>query len=154
MNETLDRLTRVLEKSPSRLVDIAEKAAERRPDRGWWTPKEIIGHLIDSACNNHQRFVRAMASPRTELPGYDQRHWVESQGYQKARWADLVNLWLLYNRHLLHVLRGMPLEQRAHVCVVGDGAPVSVEELARDYVEHLEHHLAQVFENCRAASGR
>jgi hypothetical protein len=113
----------------------------------------LVGHLIDSASNNHQRFVRAMAAPRVELPKYDQRHWVESQGYATARWADLVNLWLLYNRHLLRVLRGMPAGQRAHTCVVGDNAPVTVEELARDYVAHLEHHLAQVFERGRPASG-
>ena len=154
MNEALDRLARVLEKAPARLVDIAEEDAARRPGVDVWSAKEVIGHLIDSASHNHHRFVRAMASPRVEMPSYDQRQWVESQGYAAARWADLVNLWLLYNRHLLHLLRGMSAGQRTHVCVIGDFAPLTVEELARDYVEHLESHLSQVFERGRAASGR
>jgi hypothetical protein len=154
MNEALDRLARILEKAPSRLMEIAEEGASYSPSAGTWSPKEVIGHLIDSAANNHQRFVRGMAASKIELPKYDQRHWVESQRYTTARWADLVNLWLLYNRHLLHVLRGMPGDQRVHVCVVGDNAPVSLAELALDYVGHLEHHLAQVFDRGQAVAGR
>lgn len=154
MNEALDRLARVLEKVPVRLMELGEEDASHQPSAGTWSPKEVLGHLIDSAANNHQRFVRGMAAPQVELPKYDQLHWVESQRYAAARWADLVNLWLLYNRHLLHVLRGMPAEQRAHLCVVGDDAPVSIAELARGYVEHLEHHLAQAFDRGQAAAGR
>jgi hypothetical protein len=57
-------------------------ALKPAPDR--WSKKEILGHLIDSAANNHQRFVRAQGTPRLEFPGYEQEFWVATQAYASA----------------------------------------------------------------------
>ena len=122
----------------------ADEDASRRPAGGGWSPKQIIGHLIDSAGNNHQRWVRALAAPALEFPKYDQEYWVAPQRYADARWPDLVNLWLLYNRHLLHIGRRMTVAQAAHICVVGDNPPATLGELVESYVSHLRHHLAQI----------
>src|SRR5262245_40862370 len=100
MTEALDSLAGLLQSAPGRLVSLSDGDASRRTPQGGWSPKEIIGHLIDSASNNHQRWVRAMAAERIEFPKYEQAQWVSSQHYADARWPDLVNLWLLYNRHL------------------------------------------------------
>ncbi len=39
---------------------------------GGWTQKQIVGHLLDSAANNRQRFVRAMIDGQYAGPGYAQ----------------------------------------------------------------------------------
>jgi hypothetical protein len=151
MTEALDRLARLLNQVPPRLVDISDEEASRPPAAGKWCVKQIVGHLIDSASNNQQRWVRALAAPGVAFPPYEQESWVSSQAYATERWADLVNLWLLYNRHLLHVLRSIPPDKLNHMCTVGNKAPATIEWLAVDYVRHMEHHLAQVFD-CRAAA--
>ena len=51
---------------------------------GKWTRLQLLGHLIDSAANNHQRFVRALAEKSLEWPGYDQIAHVICQNYAMA----------------------------------------------------------------------
>src|SRR5687768_3633381 len=94
---TIDEVTGEL-----RTVD-PERAA-RHPAAGGWSVKEIVGHLIDSASNNHQRFVRARWQDDLVFAGYDQDRWVEAQDYQTASWDDLLRLWSDYNRHIARVM--------------------------------------------------
>ena len=53
-----------------RLRGLHEGAVAHRPATGKWSKKEILGHLVDSAANNHQRFVRLQLQTAVELPGY------------------------------------------------------------------------------------
>src|SRR5712691_6144508 len=110
MADIAERLEAILESAPARLSAISDSDSEsaRRSAPGGWCKKEILGHLIDSAANNHQRFVRAQLAPRVEFPAYQQESWVASQAYATEPWPDLVNLWVLFNRHLLHTVRAMP----------------------------------------------
>src|SRR5262245_42608651 len=86
-----------------RRLDPATLAHRPAPDR--WTIKEVIGHLIDSAANNHQRFVRAQFTKELVFPKYEQNEWVGSQHYNDVDWDELVELWRRYNLHLAHVIR-------------------------------------------------
>ena len=99
---------------------------------------------VGNAANNHQRFVRGQLAGGQDFPRYEQEEWVRVQGYQAARWADLIDLWRAYNTHLLHVARGMTAQGRRSTCRVGGGAEVTLEWLFGDYVDHLEHHLRQM----------
>jgi hypothetical protein len=144
MKEALEKLQSILDRTPSRLEAIGESESEKRPGSGKWSNKEILGHLIDSASNNHQRFVRAQLEERISLPGYSQNPWVEAQGYQTETWGNLVRLWSSYNLHLLHVASRIPPERLSTTCVIGDQEPVTLEFLVQDYVRHLEHHLSQI----------
>jgi hypothetical protein len=144
MKDLLDRFQTVLERTPGKLARIGEEETAVPLAPGKWSRKQILGHLIDSAANNHQRFVRAQLEPRLEFPGYEQELWVSTQNYQEENWGWLVGCWAGYNRHLLHVLAQIPAEKLKHVCVIGGEEPVTLEFLARDYVKHLEHHLEQI----------
>ena len=126
---------------PQRLIELAEADAAAKPDPAVWSKKELLGHLIDSAANNHQRFVRAQQANPYDGQRYEQEFWVSSQSYASESWPDLVNLWLLYNRHLLHVLKAMPKEVLPHVCRIGDYPQMTLEEVAIDYVHHMQGHL-------------
>ena len=129
-------------------IDEATVSYRPQPDR--WTIKQVIGHLLDSAANNHQRFVRAQFVKELEFPKYDQNEWVEAQDYDTCRWIDLIEFWLHYNRHIAHIILRMPAESLAVSCRVGDGEPVSLEFLINDYVDHLKHHLRKVAERIGA----
>jgi hypothetical protein len=144
MTQTAERLWRILTATPPRLVDISDADASHATTKGHWSKKEVLGHLIDSAANNHQRFVRAQLAPSLELPEYEQEGWVAAQAYGTESWPDLVNLWLLYNRHLLHVIRHIPETALSVPCSIGGKPPVPLREVVSGYMEHLEHHLAQI----------
>jgi hypothetical protein len=109
-----------------------------------WTRSEILGHLIDSALNNHQRFVRAALDGVYSGPGYSQDAWVTLQDYRATPWPELVVLWVSLNRLLVRVVERIPAARLAAQCVVGEGEPVTLEFLIDDYVRHLRHHLHQL----------
>lgn len=125
---------------------ISEAAAAVPRAAGKWSRKEILGHLIDSASNNHQRFVRAEGGATVRLPGYAQDRWVASQGYRESPWSDLIDLWSSYNRHLAHVLERIPESLRDLPYEIGGGAAVPLSFVALDYIGHLQHHLSQILD--------
>ena len=144
MTETIARFEEILKTTPQRLVDIREHAASAKagPDR--WSKKEILGHLIDSASNNHHRWVRAQFTNPVIFPEYEQNEWVDSQRYATETWPDLVNLWLLFNRHLLHIVKTTPQGVLANELHIGDHPPMTLAKLVGSYLDHMQHHLDQI----------
>jgi hypothetical protein len=127
-----------------RLRAMDEAAVSIRPAPGKWSKKEILGHLIDSAANNHQRFVRLQLSPRVDLPGYDQDNWVRTQRYQEQPWRQIVDLWQTTNIHLASLIRNVNPEALHHIWHRPDGSEVTLEFIMQDYLVHLRHHLDQI----------
>jgi len=144
MQETVAEINATIETASARLLQITESESEARPEPGKWSKKEVLGHLIDSASNNHQRFVRAQIQGELVFPGYEQDSWTAVQCYQQAPWERLVQLWQSYNLHLSHLMACVPGEKLKNRCVINDGDPVSLEFLMTDYVRHLKHHLDQI----------
>ena len=127
-----------------RLREFDESTAALKPNPEAWSKKELIGHLIDSASNNHQRFVRLQLADDLRLPKYEQEGWVRVQGYQTTDWISLVSLWRAYNLHLARLIRDANPDALQHTCKLGDGERVTLQFLMEDYVVHLEHHLLQL----------
>ena len=126
------------------LLAADPRAAARRPAPQTWSPKEVLGHLIDSAANNHQRFVRTQEAGALRLPGYEQNHWVRSQGYQEADWTHLVALWTHLNLHLADVIARIPADRYQVPCTIGESEPVTLEFVIVDYLGHITHHIPQI----------
>lgn len=155
MRDFLDDFRNTVEAGADRLMVISEEQSERPRSDGKWSPKEIIGHLIDSAANNHQRFVRAQFTDDLVFSGYDQEEWVRVQGYNQEPWQQLVQLWKHYNLHLQHLMAAMPQETRMKARAghsldkiawqpVPDNQSVTLDYFMRDYVAHMKNHLQQV----------
>ncbi|HKP84454.1 MAG TPA: DinB family protein [Blastocatellia bacterium] len=144
MQSVIEDFKRTISESYAQLARVSEgaSAAPITPEK--WSRKEVLGHLIDSASNNHQRFVRAQLDGGVTLPGYTQEAWVERQGYKDEPWADLVMLWKSYNLHLLHVVSRMPDDKLGAMCAIGNNEPVTLGFLVEDYVKHMKHHLKQI----------
>jgi hypothetical protein len=137
------------------LGDVGEEASLRPRAPGKWCPREIIGHLIDSASNNHQRFVRAQFKGDLIFSGYEQDAWVSMQHYRDAPWSELVDLWRTFNLHIARVMEAVPNDERIRSRArhnldeiawktVPHDEPVTLDYFMRDYVGHLQHHLAQI----------
>ena len=142
--EKVRHLEQILADALQRLKQISEAQSEERSAPGKWSRKEILGHLIDSASNNHQRFVRTQLSKEVSFPGYAQTQWVETPGYQSESWENLIQLWAGFNRHMLHLISHISEDRADNHCVLGAGPPVTLRFLVEDYIRHLEHHLAQI----------
>ena len=127
-----------------KLLNLDEKVFSSIANQQGRTIKQIIGHLIDSASNNHQRIVRMQETSDLGTFRYAQDHWVKVQQYQVEPWIDLVELWFAYNLHLAHIIRNVDPAAMEHVCDVGYPKPVTLRYLLDDYVDHLEHHLKQI----------
>ena len=111
---------------------------------GGWSRGQVMGHLIDSASNNHQRFVRASLADSLDFPGYDQNGCARVQAANEADWSLLVALWANYNRYLAHVIAHLPLAKLEVPCRIGRNEPVTLKFLAEDYLAHMVHHLGQM----------
>lgn len=135
-----------LERTRPVLEAIGEADSLRTRGDGTWSRRQILGHLVDSAVNNLHRFVRAQQADELVFPGYEQRAWVDLGGYQDRPWPAIVSLWAELNAQVAHVLARVPPERLAVPCRIGDGPPVTLEFVARDYVRHLRHHLEQILE--------
>ena len=152
----LAEFRQTVEAETQRLLSFSDQTTASSPDKGSWTRKEILGHLIDSAANNHQRFVRAQFTDNLIFPGYEQDKWVSAQKYNDAEWSQLVQLWKSYNLHLFHVASNIPssvltqartehnLDQLAWK-KVDKSQPATLEYFIRDYAGHMRHHLSQIF---------
>ncbi len=144
MQETIDDLIRVMRRLETYDRETIKWDYKPSPDK--WSKKEIIGHLIDSAQINLQRFIRCTYEEEFKLV-YEQVQWVNAQHYQEADIDELLNLWQLLNRQIVRVLKNYPAERVNAECDTGKtGVSLhAVEWLAQDYVGHLQHHLAQVY---------
>jgi len=130
-------------------------ASATRPAAGKWSPREIIGHLVDSATNNYGRFVRGQLQDDLVFPGYAQDDWVRIGRYRDAPWEELVTLWRTVNLQIARVMEGTPEDVRrrprerhdlaAIGVVLSPGEAATLEHVMKDYVGHLHHHLRQIF---------
>jgi len=146
VKDTANQIRRTVDEASAAMVRMKpdEVSLRRRPDG--WSKKEILGHLIDSAANNHQRFVRASYHAAASFPTYDQNAWVRIQQYQASEWVGLVTLWSAFNRHLSDVIDRIPEEAKSSPCNVGKAEPVTLGFVVTDYLRHLQHHVSQILD--------
>ena len=150
----LTHLRELIDRATPLLLALEPEAAAKRPAPGKWSAREILGHLIDSASNNHGRFVEAQLHDDLKLTGYDQEGWVRAQPYQTSPWPELVALWRAFNLHLLRIMQSVPEATRMRPrpehnlpeigWKVAQDQPATLDFVMSDYVCHLEHHLRQI----------
>ena len=124
------------------LAQLSDEAAGIQPHgSGSWSPKQELGHLIDSAANNHLRFVNAALEPSYSGPGYAQNGWVELHGYQERSWFETVGFWHSYNVFLADLIERIPENKLDTICAIGSYEPATLGHVIEDYVLHIQHHI-------------
>ncbi|MBB6674876.1 DinB family protein [Cohnella nanjingensis] len=146
--DTLSELETLLQTVPERFSRLTPEAAARPRAPGKWSRLQILGHLCDSAVNNLTRFVHGAAPSQEPLAirPYDQNAWVAAQRYDDAPVDEVLALWLALNRSVVRVAKGLPADRLAHRCRLANGTVVTLEWLVTDYLDHLNHHLRQIFD--------
>ena len=155
MEQWLEDFKQTIDASADRLRQMSEAEAGQPRAEDHWSSKQIIGHLIDSAANNHARFVLGQLKDDLVFAGYDQNGWVKTNHYQEEPWSQLIDLWRAYNLHLHHLILNADQEKLSTPCTlhtlqeiafktVPQSKPVTLEYLMKDYLDHLKHHLDQI----------
>jgi hypothetical protein len=137
-------LRSLINQVPTRLEKLPASQIDRKPAPSKWSPKEELGHLLDSAANNHQRIVRAQLEDKPAMPDYDGNRWVELHAYQKRYWRELIELWQCLNRQLLAAAEAVPENAWLRTCTIADSGPLTLKFVFEDYLEHMIHHLKHI----------
>ena len=152
LNPVADKIEQQVHSAIDRWQNLSEQMLTFRPLENAWSIKEIIGHLVDSASNNHQRFVRLQLTQKLTFPDYgkDNIHWVRVQNYQQQPWKELIGLWRYFNRHLAYIMRAVDPACLNHVWEIDADTRWTLFDLMTDYLRHLEVHLDQIEDNLAA----
>lgn len=140
--EALNSLQYIIDKAPTILSELNEVEMSKKNFPTKWSKKEILGHLIDSATNNHHRFVRGQFENNPEI-SYDQNKWNEFSFYQEIDSRQIIKFWTQYNIQLLEIIKRIPKDRLNSQIRIGTSL-LTLEFLIIDYVDHLEHHLKQI----------
>lgn len=145
MQEINQKISLLLTTSAAAIRQLPEETLNQKPAPERWSKKEILGHLIDSALYNIQRFTEiCFAEKPFRVQPYQQDVLVKANGYQQAEKEALLALWLSLNQHILHLMQQQTEETLAYPLVLPDGTTADLNFLMDDYVSHLAHHLRQI----------
>ena len=156
----IDDINEVMNREIPFLLSLSDEQVSIKRNKQNRTVKMLVGHLIDSASNNHQRIVRLQYAPRcghsmpnTEMgmlvfPDYTQDNdlWIQLQDYQHEDWQQLVMLLKLYNQHICHVIRSVDKTKLNNYWVDYEGCCVTLDAMICGYINHLDLHFGQIHE--------
>lgn len=143
MISTINKLNHLINIIPSLLEKIPDEEFRKKSTPEKWSKLEILGHLIDSAANNHQRFIRIQYEDNPVI-FYDQTEWNKLSCYNNADIPSLIRLWHSYNMHLLVIIKNISENNLERTGTSGNGEQHTLEWYIQDYVKHMEHHLRQI----------
>jgi hypothetical protein len=137
-------LAETVDRELPNLQALTEERASIPRGPGKWRPKEELGHLIDSAVNNHIRFVRGATEPEFRGAGYRQDDWVRMNGYSGMPWEPIVDFWSRYNILLAGLVDRIPEDRLSTLCFIGTSPAVTLGFVIEDYILHMQHHIDQI----------
>ena len=139
--DTASEIDSLIELWRRKLLELDAVSAHFKPAPDRWSISEVVGHLVDSACNNHQRFVRAQYCSDFVFPKYEQNEWVAAADYQEGDWESLVELWYHYNRQIAGLIRNMRTSSLSTPCTITPYETRTLGFLVTDYLDHMKHHV-------------
>lgn len=116
-----------------------------KPSENGWSKKEIMGHLIDSAINNMQRFteIQYFEKPYV-IRQYDPDELVKANKYQDKNGQDLYELWIQLNKHIVYLIKSQTDTTLKSQLSLPNKELADLQFVIEDYFDHFYHHLNQI----------
>ena len=144
MQEIVDQIQEYLSEYKEKLMAISSEAAHQTVAQGEWSRQEILGHLIDSAYNNHQWVMRTAMGQGLTCQPYPQEEWVKFQCYNEGDWFTMIDLWVQANLHFCNAVQHVPESALENMCNLGKEQPVPLKDIITKYPTHLKMHLDDI----------
>lgn len=122
------------------LESISEAQGGHRYAPGKWSVRELVGHLSDAERVFAYRALRFSRADTTDLPGFDEDHFVAHSAYDQRTLADLRDEFRHLREANLRMFAGMTPEMSTRVGTA-NRHPISVRALACAMVGHVRHHV-------------
>lgn len=138
-------LNNIITAELKRFETISEEEWSHKVSPEKWSKKEILGHLCDSAFTNIRRFVITQYKENENIV-YDQDFWVKAQNYQNISYSEIISLWKVLNKQIIHIVENIPDEALQRTCDTTKTEPriFTLEYLIQDYIDHLQYHLKTI----------
>jgi hypothetical protein len=152
MNTNINLVTTEIEdliiKWEPKLLNLTDDVLSQKKNIQNRTIKQVLGHLIDTASNNHQRMVRLQYNKKLVFPDYrqDNDRWITIQNYQAENWYNLVKLWKFFNLHMIHVIENIDSSAYTNNWDDFQRNTVSLEQMVLSYLDHIKLHLNEIQE--------
>ena len=131
-----------------KLIDLPVDTISNKRNKQNRTIKQILGHLIDSAANNHQRMIRLQYNKKLDFPDYQQDNdlWIALQDYQNADWITIIQLWKYYNLHIIQVIKSVDRTKLDNSWQSFEDNIVTLRQMIEGYLGHIELHFNEIQE--------
>jgi hypothetical protein len=129
-----------------KLIDLPIDTISNRRNKQNRTIKQILGHLIDSAANNHQRMIRLQYNNELDFPDYQQDNdlWIALQDYQNADWNTSIQLWKFYNLHMIQVIKSVDQSKLENSWQNFENTTVTLKQMIEGYLDHIDLHFDEI----------
>lgn len=124
-NQITDEILAILGREEAFLRALPEDVITTRFNHQNRSIKMLLGHLIDSASNNHQRMVRL-------------------QDYQHEDWDTLLSLWKYCNLHIIQVIKSADPTKMDNYWLDYEGNQVTLRDMIIGYTSHLDLHIGHI----------
>jgi len=141
-------IARVIATWENKLMNLQTEVISKRFNVQNRSIKQLLGHLIDSASNNHQRMIRLQYNSELVFPDYrqDNDRWIAIQNYQDANWPNLVQLWKYFNLHMIQVIQSTDNSRLQNQWKDFEGTSVTLDQMIVGYLDHLNLHMNEIQE--------
>ncbi len=141
-------IVNVIELWELKLINLPIETITLKRNNQHRTIKQILGHLIDSASNNHQRMIRLQYNTYLTFPDYRQDNdlWIALQDFQTEDWNNLIQLWKYFNLHMVQVIKSVDPSKLDNYWYDFEGTKVTLQEMIEGYLWHIDLHLNEIQE--------
>lgn len=148
LNTYTDEIKAIVDEWTEKLLTLPEDVITERRNHQNRTIKQLLGHLVDSASNNHQRMIRLQYNDNLVFPDYtqDNDRWIAIQNYQDADWGNLVQLWKFFNLHMIYLIKSIDKSKLNNSWIDFEGNNVTLEDMIKGYPWHLNLHINDINE--------
>lgn len=111
------------------------------PIPGTWSIQQIVIHVVDSAIIGTDRMHRIIALDNPVIQAYDETQFTKNLHYHEQSVEEALAMLELNNRQAARLLRLLPPETFSRYGIHLEVGKITLEEMLRRCVVHVDHHL-------------
>lgn len=121
-----------------------------RPVAGKWSSLEVVCHLGDFEPVYADRLKRVIAEEKPALLGADETRFAAALAYHERDLEEELRIIESTRSQMARILRTLSPAAWERIGVHNERGPLSVEQLVRGAINHVQHHVPFIHEKRKA----